>query len=95
MEFKCVEMSKLKEYKKYKIQIYINGNCETTQGIFLCSFECWNKYVCFELKDKIMNFDETTYFYEGVLKKKKIQEAMELRAVNKILQQLIGDTFTY
>ena len=36
------------------------------------------------------------HIYQLVCSKKKIQEAMELRAINLILQNIIGDkSFTY
>ena len=95
MEFKCIEMSKLKTDKKYIIQIYIDRHYETMDGFYLSSFECWNMYVCFNIKNKIYNFDETTYFYEADLKKNIIQNAMELRAINKVLKRLIDDSFNY
>ena len=41
-----------------------------------------------------LNKDDT--FYDIIFQKEKIQNAMELRAINKILQRLIGDeTFKY
>ncbi len=45
------------------------------------------------------NFQDYFYnetFYEPVFQKERIQSAMEYRAVNKLLQKIIGDTmFTW
>jgi hypothetical protein len=41
-----------------------------------------------------MNFQDYFYnetFYEPIFKKERIQTAMEHRAINKLLQQIIGD----
>ena len=37
------------------------------------------------------SFNETSYFYEYILKKEKIQNAMEQKAINQVLQRIIGD----
>jgi len=41
-----------------------------------------------------MNFQDYFYnetFYEPIFQKERIQTAMEQRAINKLLQQIIGD----
>jgi len=39
--------------------------------------------------------DEQTKYYTIIKQKQNIQNAMELRAVNKLLQRVIGDDFIY
>ena len=54
---------------------------------------------CFMNINGRKNFQDFFYnetFYEPIFEKEQIQSAMEQRAVNKLLQKIIGDsTFTW
>lgn len=96
-----VKIDNLIKGNTYLIKTYIGRQYESRKGIFINS-EFLHKYVYFRMK-LIVGFsyityclDDSSYFYIVNSKKEIIQNAMELRAINKILQQIIGDeTFTY
>jgi hypothetical protein len=50
-----------------------------------------NKSIYRKVTEMYINSIEFYIFYELQSQKEKIQEAMERRAVNKILQKIIGD----
>ena len=107
MKFKFVELPhlefKLKEIEEYdnfiKNQKYIQI-CQkddyTIVDIVIYREDYYNYRFClsFSLYKQIQRYksDETgCNYYELVSKKKKIQEAMEQRALQLILQTIIGD----
>jgi hypothetical protein len=45
--------------------------------------------------DRVFHLYPKRYYYKFVSKKKEIQQNMETRAINKVLQKIIGDDFFY
>ena len=65
------------------------------------TFHYVKSHYCFENVDtyneirNLQGMDKNVSFYVFVPKKEKIQQAMEQRALNKILKRLINDVFTW
>ena len=96
--FKHVSIDDLTIGKKYFIKFYVRGRYENRIGVFI-------KYVNNYLAAFNVTYygwtlgyylEDTSYFYEFIYKKDKIQGEMELRAINKIIRNITGDeTFNY
>ena len=55
---------------------------------------CWIEFSLYEEIQRYKNnFDKYSIYYEIDSKKQKIQNAMEVRALNLILQNIIGDKY--
>jgi hypothetical protein len=98
--FNCLPIDDLERGKKYLVRSYVRGRYENRIGTFL-HMSKHTYYGYFSVKMPIdgyltYSFNESSYFYDFVYQKDKIQHAMELRAINTILRQVIGDdSFTY
>jgi hypothetical protein len=98
--FNCLSIDDLEEGKKYLVRTCIRNRYITKIGIFI-GLSKYSYYGYFDVSMPVsgllrFSFNETSYFYEFVYQKYNIQNAMELRAVNKILRRIIGDdSFTY
>jgi len=96
--FKNVSIDDLTVGKKYFIKFYVRGGYENRIGVFtkyvnnyFASFKIY--YYGWELNYFL---EDTSYFYDYIYKKNKIQNAMELRAINQIIRNITGDeTFNY
>lgn len=106
LQFKKIAYKKLVHEHKYIMQmtkdtLYVGffENKEKYRNRKCKSFIITKRitgYVYVEIEIDIYTDMERLSYYEICLKKHKIQDAMELRAVNKILQKIIGDdTFVY
>ena len=101
LKFKHINIKNLIIGNIYLIKTFLGRKYESRKGIFVNS-HFLNKFVYFRMR-LIEGFsyityclDDSSYFYENVSKKQTIQDAMELRAVNKVLRQVIGDeSFSY
>ncbi len=96
--FKRVLIDDLKEGKKYFIDFYVRNRYENRIGIFIKFIE--DDFACFKITyyGWALNYyiDDMSYFYEFNSTKEKLQNAMELRAINIILRKVIGDdSFIY
>jgi len=103
LQFKQVLYKNLIHNHKYIVQIE-EGDCKG--DLYIGLFERKKKYKTFELTNIISGYINITgyttdkvknlTYYRINFKKHKIQEEMESRAVNKILQKITGDdTFNY
>uniref|UniRef100_A0A6C0EU19 Uncharacterized protein n=1 Tax=viral metagenome TaxID=1070528 RepID=A0A6C0EU19_9ZZZZ len=98
--FKCLPIDDLEEGKQYLIRTCVRKRYITKVGTFI-GLSKYSYYGYFDVRMPVsgflrFSFNETSYFYDFVSQKYKIQNAMELRAVNKILRRIIGDeSFTY
>ena len=96
--FKNVSIDDLTIGKKYFIKFYVRGRYENRIGIFIKYVN--NYFASFKVTYYGWSLDyyleDTSYFYDFLYKKDKIQYAMELRAINKIIRNVICDeTFNY
>lgn len=94
-EFKNLLLDDLEEGKIYLIRSFVRKRYENKIGKFI-NLSKFSYYGYFNVKMPVSgvlkySFNETSHFYEFINKKDKIQYAMELRAINQILRQLIGD----
>lgn len=94
-KFKKIHVNKLIKGNKYLIKIIYKGTLFTHYGYFVCYSEKYDTLICMNCKNKSIFITFESSFYEMTLKKEKIQQAMELRAINKILRQLIDESFKY
>ena len=84
IEYTCIQYT-----GEYNIKEYIGIYKGSYKGIDSSNFYILNRLYVF-YNDYRMNYYEVDY------QKEKIQDAMELRAVNQILQLITGDNlFTY
>lgn len=87
--------------KKYLIKSYDPHHYQETSGIFVKHSPTEsNVFACFKVKYWYIYFnyfvEDTSYFYEILSKKNKIQLDMEQRAIHMILRQITSDeTFHY
>jgi len=99
-DFRIVPIDNLVGGKTYLIRSYVRKKYENKIGKFI-NLSKFSYYGYFNVKMPVngylkYSFNETSHFYEFIYKKDKIQNAMELRAINQILRQLIGDeSFKY
>jgi hypothetical protein len=89
---------------KYKIMNFPNKYEKYYTGIFLHHVECHSIHVSQYFENvyehprhcHTSNFTCTNkYYYEFISQKKQIQQAMEHRALNKILKRLVNEEFTW
>ena len=106
MQFKCLPYLefKLKEIEDYNnfiknrkyIQVYKKSNYTIVNIlIYREDYENYTFCLSFSLYKEIERYETNEspncHYYEIVSKKKEIQEAMESRSLNLILQNIIGD----
>lgn len=101
-QFKVLPIENLIIDKKYLIKTFVRKSYINKIGVFTGN-NPMNHYSYFDVvmtlemaQGKTFGtlryaFNETSYFYEFVSQKEKIQTAMEQRAINQILQGIIGD----
>ena len=100
LTFQQVMSIHLKVNKKYLIRYVEGNNIKYLKGYYIRITDN-SGFICFCMGPLIFNalryfLSNTSYYYDIILQKQNIQDAMELRAINKILQRLIGDeSFTY
>uniref|UniRef100_A0A6C0EV74 Uncharacterized protein n=1 Tax=viral metagenome TaxID=1070528 RepID=A0A6C0EV74_9ZZZZ len=84
-------------FKRYSF--YLGYTITIWQRIKYTTYLTINKTELIEYShfgDLYLSIDESDYIYELVSEKKAIQKSMEQRAINLILQNIIGDkNFTY
>jgi len=101
--FNEINFLQLTTGKKYYIKINIGNNTIERDGIFI-KYEddsysalfgnITYNYKSFGIGKIYLNNDD--YFYDISYQKYKIQNAMEIRAINQILRKITGDeTFNY
>ena len=110
LKYVSVPANKIKIGKKYLIHyhmgnftpyvmytgMFIRYTTEPRNYIHLYHYgDSYNKEFILSNSKKLICSDVDD-FYEMLPQKHKIQSAMELRAINKLLQRIVGDdTFTY
>jgi len=82
-------------HKKSPINYDIIGVCISFNNTF-STFDILNKFKKHSARYKTIFYMNSSFRYFLLNQKQKIQEAMEYRALQKILQKIIGDnTFIY
>jgi len=92
--FERIEESELEKNKKYKIfgnDIYsgIFKGIYRYDHLYFLEFEKVRNLSCGEYEPRYIL--PNRHFYKFVSQKERIQWAMELRAVNKIIRRVLGD----
>ena len=82
--------------RKY-IQVYTKNDINISIVIYREKYENNLTYIWFDIYNKIkhskINLTKLNCFYEVVSKKNDIQNAMELRAFNKIMENILGHKY--
>lgn len=87
--FDHVHFKDLELNAPYLIKTYLKKNvCMTKKGTFYKESEIPD-FMLFKLGSRIIHVDHTSLVYKMKSTKKNIQEAMELRAIHKVLRSLI------
>ncbi len=98
LRFIPVSGDQLKKRTKYLIigpQMYLYSTmCRGVYKGYNGHIMLWDSFVYIKLIENHHNMNKTTYYIINNAKE-KIQYAMELRAINKILQNIIGEDFIY
>ena len=99
-EFKIVSLVDLIYGEKYFVKMRIGTFYENRIGIYICysiingPYMYMNHVPLFGYLKYSIGHD--SFIYSLIKKKDTIQYAMELRAINKLLQRIVGDdTFKY
>jgi hypothetical protein len=92
MQFRRIHPSHLKAGKKYKICQHFSQY----RGTYLYSIYNIHTFVNINGYHNFQNYMYDATFYEPIFQKERIQSIMEHRALNLIIQSIIGDpTFTW
>jgi len=92
MEFRRVHCSHLEAGKKYKICQHFSQH----RGTYLYSIYGIHSFVNINGQRNFVDYMYDATFYEPIFQKERIQMAMEERALQLILKNIIGDpTFTW
>jgi len=100
LQFKKIHTTSLEVNKKYLVVFYEGNTIRKLKGYYIKRSPT-EVYVCFCMSSLVFNalryfLDVSTSFYDIEYKKTNIQNAMEQRAINKLLQRITGDpTFNY
>ena len=86
LEFIKIDKTELQEGMYYCIKLYTNDTYY--KGKLICK-----RWLHFKTEKGTFLFSHFYDFYQMVSKKYQIQQNMERRAVNKILQTITGDEF--